>query len=243
MIKYSIIITAYNYEKFIKECIDTCLNQSKEISFEVIVVNDGSTDSTCDILDQYDHELLSCYTIQNSGIEKASNYGFKKAKGEYLIRVDADDLLHKDFLYEMNRVVENEDASFYYSNYYIIDNESVITSTTELPSFNEKEIMERGDFLATGSVYQKSVLEKVGFYNEDVKNSGLENYHLIVDLLSLGLKGKHVKSNLFFYRRHSLNLSELRREKIIQYGIDLFKQKKLGIFKTNENHPYKLKLN
>ena len=64
----------------------------------------------------------------------------------------------------------------------------------------------------------------------------------MVSLLSSGIEGERISELLFFYRRHSLNMSEVKREKIINYGIELFKRFNLGAFRTNENHPYKLKL-
>ena len=110
------------------------------------------------------------------------------------------------------------------------------------PAYNKEEVLQRGDFLATGTIYRKDYLEKIGFYSEDYKNTGLENYQLMISLLSIGIQGERISEPLFFYRRHSLNMSEVKREKIINYGIALFKKFNLGTFRTNENHPYKLKL-
>jgi len=241
-IKYSIIVTTYNYEKFLGFCIDSCLQQTKDVTYEVIVINDGSTDNTEEILRSYRSPLLSYYTISNRGIEAASNFGFRKAKGNYLIRVDADDMLYPDYLRVMDAYINEDKNKFYYPNYTIIDNEGKNIETISLPLFSKEEVLERGDFLATGTIYRKDCLEKLGFYSEDYKNTGLENYELIVSLLSLGIEGVRVPEPLFFYRRHSLNMSEVKREKIINYGRELFKRFNLKTFRTNENHPYKLKL-
>ena len=62
-IKYSIIVTTYNYEKFLRFCVDSCLQQTKDVAYEVIVVNDGSTDNTEEVLKSYSSPLLSYYTI------------------------------------------------------------------------------------------------------------------------------------------------------------------------------------
>ena len=240
--KYSIIITTYNYEKFLRFCINSCLQQTKDLNYEIIVVNDGSTDNTEEILKSYNSSLLSYYTIPNSGIEAASNFGFKKAKGTYLVRVDADDLLSPDYLKIMDTYIDDSKNKFYYPNYAIVDNDGVSLETISLPIYSKKEVLQRGDFLATGTIYRKDYLEKIGFYSEEYKNTGLENYELIVSLLSSGIEGERISEPLFFYRRHSLNMSEVKREKIINYGMELFKRFNLGSFKTNENHPYKLKL-
>ena len=241
-VKYSIVVTAYNYENFIGECIDSCLNQSTRSSYEIIVVNDGSTDNTLNILNGYGNERLTILTIPNGGIERASNHAFERAQGDYIVRLDADDILHLDFLKNMDAYVSKFDADFYYPDYYIVNNNSEVTQTIELPEFNVDEIMARGDFLATGTLYSRKILKNIGFYSEKTRNSGLENYELIIKMLIKGAIGYRVAEKLFYYRRHSLNMSDVKRDRIILYGKQLFNKLGLGEFRTNENHPYQLKL-
>lgn len=238
--KFSIIITAYNYEKYINECVESCLGQLDVEEFEVIVVDDGSTDMTRRKLDAYNDSRLRIYSIENSGIEKASNFGFMKAKGEYVIRVDADDKLELNYLKVMSSYEAINDTRFFFSNYKIIDAASNTTESISLPSFDKIEILERGDFLATGTMIHKATLFEIGFYSERVRNSGLENYELIINFLKAGYNGELVENSLFCYRRHDYNLSELKRLKIIEYGHTLFKENEFGDFRTNLNHPYKL---
>ena len=89
----SIVITTYNYQHYIQQCLESCLEQNTDLDYEVIIVNDGSTDKTQEILDKFkDQERLTLIEIQNSGIEKASNKGFLYAKGEFIVRLDADDM-------------------------------------------------------------------------------------------------------------------------------------------------------
>ena len=80
----SIIITTYNYDKYLYECINSCIDQDPTgLDYEIIVVDDGSTDQTTEILAKSFPANFYSYKIKNSGIEKASNYGFKKAKGRF----------------------------------------------------------------------------------------------------------------------------------------------------------------
>jgi len=96
----------------------------------------------------------------------------------------------------------------------------------------------RGDFLATGTVYPKKMLVDIGLYSEKIKNCGLENYQLILELMDRGFTGKHIKKNLFFYRRHGSNLSDKTFGSITNYGNKLTKQYGLDFYTINQYHPY-----
>lgn len=114
-------MTTYNYAYFIERCINSCLNQmNTSLSYEIIVVDDGSTDNTPEILKSYSSNLVRIFRIENSGIEKASNFGFSKANGDYVVRVDADDLLLPNYLASMENFLSNE-YGFLYSNCQLID--------------------------------------------------------------------------------------------------------------------------
>lgn len=237
----SIIITSYNYEKYIQECIDSCLDQKEFDNYEIIVVNDGSTDNTAKILSQYDsNSKIKIFNNTNSGIEAASNFGIKNALGKYVVRVDADDKLKNNFLKLSVDFLLNSKNAFAYSNYDTIDENSKTINKIKLPKFDKNEILNRGDFLATGTLYQKAVLEKINYYNEQTRNCGLENYELILNLLTNNYVGVHIDESLFEYRQHNTNISKTKREQIIKYGETLFEKFNLGAYKTNKFHPYGL---
>jgi glycosyltransferase involved in cell wall biosynthesis len=236
----SIIVTAYNYEHYIDECLDSCLSQiNTSLEYEVIVVDDGSTDHTQSLLANRKDDRLTVVRIQNSGIERASNTGFELARGDYIVRVDADDVLSSNYLGKMELEL-HKGLDFYYSNYTIINDEGLQQEVVKLPAFDPKEIMKRGDFLATGTLFLSKVLKKNGGYSTKKRNSGLENYELIIKMINEGRRGLHVSLPLFFYRRHRENMSQLRLKSIIDYGCNLFERNGLGEFSTNQYHPYKL---
>ena len=113
MPKFSIIIPVYNVEKYLKKCLDSIKNQSYK-DYEVIIVNDGSTDNSKDILDEYDYKVIN---QKNQGLSVARNNGVKKATGEYLIFVDSDDYIEKDLLKEINKsLTNNPDIVRYQAN-------------------------------------------------------------------------------------------------------------------------------
>ena len=101
MPKISIIIPAYNTEKYINECIDSILKNSKESlnQTEIIVINDGSTDRTLKKLEKYkENNIIHVYTTKNQGVSAARNYGIKLAKGDWITFIDADDKVTEGFV-------------------------------------------------------------------------------------------------------------------------------------------------
>lgn len=238
----SIVVTAYNYERYVGGCLQSCLNQSPHnLLYEVVVVDDGSTDATPTILDQYRDPKLRWYRTTNGGIERASNFGFAKALGKFIVRVDADDLLSPDFLRRIEPYL-GQGHPFIYGDYDLIDAEGSVSERIHLPEFDADEIRSRGDFLATGTLYDAGILSEFSGYDTATRNCGLENYELVLKLLRAGYRGKHVRERLFSYRRHPNNVSSVRREAIVSYGRSLFERLELGVFRTNEYHPYQLRI-
>lgn len=98
----SVIVPIYNAEKFLHYCIDSILNQSF-VDFEILLVNDGSTDNSGKICDKYAEKDTRVKVIhkQNGGVSSARNAGIEAAKGEYICFVDSDDYLESNYLKEL----------------------------------------------------------------------------------------------------------------------------------------------
>ncbi len=102
--KFSIIVPVYNVEKYVKRCLDSIFNQTYK-DFEVIVVNDGSTDKSMDIVKKY--KDVKIINEENRGLSHARNNGVKNARGDYILFVDSDDYINKDLLKELNKSLNN----------------------------------------------------------------------------------------------------------------------------------------
>ena len=111
MPKLSIIIPAYNAEKYINECIDSILRNSQNSlnQTEIIIINDGSTDHTLEKLEKYkEYKNIHIYTTKNQGVSAARNYGIKLAKGNWITFIDADDKVTEGFIDEhINKLKDN----------------------------------------------------------------------------------------------------------------------------------------
>jgi len=233
---FSIIITAYNYEKYIEKSVKSAISQNFHEAYEVIVVDDCSTDKTPEVLNNFS-SIIRINNKRNLGLETSVNKAINQSKGKYIVRLDADDYLANDFLSVVSQYIKDENT-FYYGDYTTISESNLHLSKVHLIDFDKEEIECRGDFLATGTVYPRNILFDVGLYSEEVKNCGLENYQLVLKLIDRGFAGCHIKENLFFYRRHSGSLSSERFDSIARYGCQLAEQYGLNSYSVNQYHPY-----
>ena len=97
--KVSIIITNYNYSKYLARCLRSCMSQVMDIKdFEIIVVDDASTDNSINILNAFRRNVKIIKNKKNIGVAKSVNKAVKIAKGEYFVRVDADDYVSSYFI-------------------------------------------------------------------------------------------------------------------------------------------------
>lgn len=107
MPKVSIIVPVYNTAKYIKKCLDSILNQTNQ-DFEIIVIDDGSVDSSAEIIKSYKNEKVKYFYKQNGGISSSRNYGIEKATGDYILFVDSDDYINSGLLEQLNEYIEDD---------------------------------------------------------------------------------------------------------------------------------------
>lgn len=110
MIKYSFIVPVYNTEKYLKKCLDSLVNQTYK-DFEIIVVNDGSTDKSSSIISKYQKKYKNIIVIdkENEGLSMARNRGVQKSSGKYIIFVDSDDYVSNKLLEEVDKKIDDSD--------------------------------------------------------------------------------------------------------------------------------------
>lgn len=154
----SIIIPIYNGEKNIKKCLDSILNQTY-VNIEIILINDGSNDSTLQIIKKYSKKDKRIIIIdkKNTGVSDSRNCGIDKAKGKYLMFIDSDDWIEYDMIRNMYNVAVEEDAEWVKCGYYI-DDINGITMYPEL--FKERGLIDNKNELmkiAINSYYLNQV--------------------------------------------------------------------------------------
>ena len=108
--KISIIVPVYNAEKYIGTCIDSILKQTYQ-NFELLLINDGSSDNSLEVLNQYSKKDKRIRVIdqKNIGVAKTRNKGIQLARGEYIAFIDNDDYIDEDYLEQFMNVCNNQD--------------------------------------------------------------------------------------------------------------------------------------
>lgn len=121
---FSVIIPLYNKENYIQNTIESALNQTFT-DFEIIVVNDGSTDGSLNIVKNNKDSRIKTHSIKNSGVSRARNIGIQKAKSDYIVFLDADDLWEKNHLDELFKLLQAyPDCGIYAMGYFKVFNNS-----------------------------------------------------------------------------------------------------------------------
>ena len=155
----SIVVPVYNTEKYLKRCIDSIINQ-QNVSKEIILVDDGSTDSSGKICEEYasNYQFIHTIHIENSGPATAKNVGLKLAKGDFVSFTDSDDELEPTMFYEMISAGKNFRSEIICCNFKEADAYGNISHTTcsgDIYVYNKEEALRHilsKDLIYTGSV-------------------------------------------------------------------------------------------
>ena len=134
--KISVIVPVYNVEAYLERCVESILHQTYT-NFELILINDGSTDSSGQICDQLAHqnENIKVYHIENAGVSNARNIGIQLATGVWITFVDSDDFVTKDYLATLASAVEGGNVGFVIAPLHHIKNGIV----TDLPPYSGRK--------------------------------------------------------------------------------------------------------
>jgi len=200
----SVIVCAYNHEKWIERCIRSLNNQSfiNRQDFEVIIVNDGSTDNTYKILKNLkDLKFLKIINNKkNIGLAKSINKAIKLSSGRYIVRVDSDDYVSRNFLYILKFFLDkNREYQAVATDYYkVSENENIISKINCL----KEEI-------ACGVMFRKEALIGIGMYNEKfVMREG----HELKKRFQKKYKIARLELPLYKYRQHNKNRTTTKRK-------------------------------
>jgi glycosyltransferase involved in cell wall biosynthesis len=202
MIKFSIIITCYNRERFISKSIRSALNQiniSREES-EVIVVDDNSKDNSPHIIQDFVPAIKFIKNTKNLGISLARNIGIKKSKGKYLVMIDSDDYISNNFLELMGFYLDNNQ----YWDAAACDYIKVKESGDVIKRFNFRKKP-----IACGILFRREVIFELGLYNKNLKIN--EEKALRKRFIEKKFKMGYVELPLYRYVMHEDNITKINK--------------------------------
>lgn len=203
----SVILPVYNGERFIEEAISSILTQTHS-NLELIIINDGSTDRTLDlIVDNFDDERLKVFTTENQGIVGALNFGIEKARYQYIVRMDADDVsLPTRIECQLSYMIDNN-LDVVGCNIYTINEKGNSVGSVDYPESNNKILSALPFFnpiCHPSVIIRKSLFDKEGGYLQGFE--GAEDFELWCRLSKNYLFG-NCQNYLLKYRLTSGSLS------------------------------------
>ena len=188
----SIIITNYNYGKYLPRCLRSCLNQNNHQP-QVVVIDDCSTDDSLAKISPFLTGITFIQNESNVGIAEASNIGLRNSKGQFVVRVDADDFINEDMVFFLRTyLLSNLDAFCVSSDYVLVD---------EYENKIERKYAEK-DPISCGIMYRKDLLLELGGYNPNMRHREEEELRK-----RLGDKYRihHLRIPFYRYRMHNHN--------------------------------------
>lgn len=213
--KVSVVIPCYNYGRYVTNAIES-VGKQEGIDYELIVVNDGSTDDSADIIENAlldlmmtGHENLNLYNNENAGVAAARNYGIERARGEYIVCLDADDQLnHPLFLKTLADALDNDPAlGIVFTGLRIMDADGNPGNMADWPNGYEFDKQIEGqNQVPTCCMFRKEAWQRAGGYR--AAYTPAEDAELWLRIGSLGYKGKQItREGWFMYRLHNNSLS------------------------------------
>ena len=214
----SVIVPFYNAESYIKTCLDVLLSQDFTKPFEIIMVDDASTDNSRNIVKMHDFPSLRLYSLSsNSGPAAARNFGLKKAKGEYIFFLDVDDTIDTNTLTTLYSVANENDCDFVFSDRKWIQNSQnqrtnifIYPADQDFGASDIKEAMRKrfhdplyhqgllGLFDLTGRLIRRSIISDNNLFFEE-KLQFLEDETFAWDILAFIRSARYVRKQLYSY--------------------------------------------
>lgn len=202
----SVYITNYNYGAYIRQSIESVLAQTCQ-DFELLIIDDGSTDDSREIIEAYRHHpKVSIIYQHNKGLNVTNNIAMRAARGKYIMRLDADDYLAPDALEVMSAALEKDpELGLVFPDYYYIDAKGNITGEERRHNFDAEVSLYDQPAHGACTMIRLQFLQTLGGYNESFTCQ--DGYDLWIKFI-MHHRVTNINKPLFFYRRHGNNLTE-----------------------------------
>jgi len=235
----SVIVPIYNAEKYLKECLESILEQTYK-NLEILLIDDGSTDNSSEIVERYKKvdDRIKVFVQENGGQSKARNLGIQNARGSYLVFVDSDDVIGKNHLIDLYEALKETNSDIAMSlfsksqsdlSYNINRNYKVINGNY----MNLVQQLSQSNFpimAAYCKLYSRSLLKNIKFYEGIIYEDGLFFHEMLNNIDQVVL----VDSVSYYYRTSE---NSTLTSKISIKNFDVLKKNILLYDFFKQNHP------
>ena len=214
----SVVIPSYLQGHYLEECISSVIAQSYKY-WEIIIVNDGSSDETTSIakllIKKYGAYKIRLVDKINSGVCDARNAGIKHSNGHYILCLDADDKIHPELLNKMTHLLDTDNSvGIAYCDWQHFGSSNLTHPSLE---FCILHLYSVSNYIPNTSLFRKSAWQSVGGYNRNM-TAGLEDWDFWIAMCKKGFLGKRIPEPLYYYR-----IKDTGRNKESQkYAMQLF---------------------
>lgn len=232
----SVIIPAFNRNKYINQTVDCVLTQTFQ-TFELIVIDDGSTDGTYEKLQDYG-DKISLVTHEgrvNKGQSSSINEGLKRASGKYVVILDSDDFWEPNKLeVQVNYLEANPDIGLVYTNGYGTNSEGEITYKYHSEDHRDPQdpnavLLDCYMALPVNAMVRKEVYDQVGFFNEEYRAA--QDHDMLIRIAEV-CRFAYLPDYLFYYRRHGDSISHTKLDIRWMTGFKILEE-------AQKRYPYK----
>lgn len=202
--KISVLMGIYNCAQTLKEAIDSVLTQTYT-NWELILCDDGSTDDSYDVAESYrrrfPEKIILVKNDRNMGLNYTLNHCLEHASGQYIARMDGDDLCSPDrFDKEIHALKTNPDMAVVSTNMVYFDEAGVWGKGHVVPFPEKRDFMRGTPFCHAPCMVRRAVMEEIGGYTDDPKYLRVEDFDLWVKLYATGYKGMNLDEPLYQMR-------------------------------------------
>lgn len=232
--KVSVVIPCYNQGHFLDEAVASVLAQTYQ-DFEIIVVNDGSTDeATNRLLENYSAPKTRIIHTTNQGLAEARNNGIAVAAGNYILPLDADDKIGSAYMERAVGVLDDNDAvGIVYCRAMFFGEK---TGEWELPEYELSRLL-MDNMIFCSAFFRKADWAAAGGYNKEMIY-GWEDYDFWLSLIGMGREVYRIPEPLFYYRvRRDSMVNAMRREQYMYSARQIFKNH-VRLYQQNAYHLY-----
>ena len=230
MPKVSVIVPVYNTENYIEKCLNSLVNQTLE-DIEIIVINDGSTDDSENLIDKFIGKYpnkIKYYKKENGGLSDARNYGLNYVTGEYIGFIDSDDYIELSMYEKMYNLAQNEQADIVECD-FTWEYPDKIKIDTGIEYKDKEDLFTNSRVMACNKIFKKDIIDDIKF----PKGLRYEDVEFFYKLLPNVNKIAVLKESLYYYIQRESSISNLQNERtaeiftILNNILEFYKEKNI----------------